>query len=106
MAVKATPEWTRDTSCPPLDPRRAIEVATEQLNELVKEPGKWYFHQISLVDFGDHVHWIYIAMFDRQYPADIAVFGADYFQIPALMSGATLKPKVQSIAPDKMESTR
>ena len=47
-----------------------------------------------------------MAMFDRQYPTDIAVFGADYFQIPVLMSGATLKPKVQYIAPDKMESTR
>jgi hypothetical protein len=104
--VNATPAWTRDVPCPPLDPRRAIEIATKQLHELVKEPAKWYLHDISLQDFGDHLHWVYIAMFERQYPADMSVFGADYFQIPVLMSGATLNPKVQLIEPDKPEPTR
>jgi hypothetical protein len=105
-AVKGATAWTRDASCPPLEPRRAIEIATKQLHELVKEPAKWYFHEISLVDFGDHLHWVYIAMFDRRYPADMAVFGADYFLIPVLMSGATLKPKVTYIGPDKIERRR
>jgi hypothetical protein len=105
-AVKAAPAWPRDASCPPLEPRRAIEIAAKQLRDLVKEPGKWYFHEISLVDFGDHLHWVYIVMFDREYPEDVAVFGADYFQIPVLLSGATIKPEVREIGPDKIEPAR
>jgi hypothetical protein len=103
--VKATPAWKPDSPFPPLGPRRAIEIATKQLHELVKDPAKWYFVQINLVEFsGDH--WAYIAMFDRHYPDDVAVFGADFFQIPVLMSGATLKPKVVDIGPDKVEQNR
>jgi len=36
---------------------------------------------------GDHLHWIYEIYFDRTYPADVAVFGADYFDMPVLMDG-------------------
>ena len=36
---------------------------------------------------GDHLHWIYEIHFDRTYPADVAVFGADYFDMPVLMDG-------------------
>jgi hypothetical protein len=100
--VKTTPAWTANSPCPPLEPRRAIDIATKQLHELVKEPSKWYFVQFELVQFsGDH--WAYIVIFDRHYPEDVAVFGADFFQIPVLMSGATLKPKVIDIGPDKIE---
>jgi hypothetical protein len=103
--VKATPAWTPNSPCPPVEPRRAIEIATKQLHELVKEPAKWYFLQLNLVEFsGDH--WAYIVIFDRHYPEDVAVFGADFFQIPVLMSGATLKPKVIDIGPDKIERNR
>ena len=101
--VKATPVWTRDAPCPPLAPHRAIEIATKQLHELVKEPAKWYFHEISLVDFGDHIHWVYIAFFYREYPEPVTVIGMDSLQIPVLMSGATLKPKLIDIEPDKIE---
>ena len=104
-AVKATPVWTADSPCPPVEPRRAIEIATKQLHDLVKEPAKWYFVQLNLVAFsGDH--WAYIVVFDRQYPNDVAVFGGDFFEIPVLMSGATLKPKVIDIGSDKIERNR
>ena len=100
--VKTTPSWTTDSACPPLEPRRAIDIATKQLHDLVKDPSKWYFVQFELVQFtGDH--WAYIIIFDRHYPENVAVYGADFFQIPVLMSGATLKPKVIEIGPDKYE---
>ena len=103
--VKPTPAWKPDSPCPPLEPRRAIEIATKQLHDLVKEPAKWYFVQLELVQFsGDH--WAYIVIFDRHYPEDVAVFGADFFHIPVLMSGATLKPKVIDIPPSKYDSHR
>ena len=103
--VKTTPAWTPDASCPPLEPRRAMDIATKQLHELVKEPDKWYFFQLNLVQFtGDH--WAYIVIFDRHYPDDVAVFGADYFESPVLMSGATLKPKILDIATGKYEGSK
>jgi len=34
---------------------------------------------------GDHLHWIYEIHFDRTYPADVAVFGADYFYMPMMV---------------------
>src|SRR5262245_39960336 len=84
--VKDTPTWAPNSACPPLDPRRAIDIATRQLHELVKKPADWYFIQINLIQFnGDH--WAYIVTFDRHYPPDVAVYGADYFEIPVLMSG-------------------
>jgi len=105
-AVKATPAWTPDAACPPLQPRRAIEIATKQLHDLVKDPAKWYFLQINLVDFGDHMHWVYVVIFDRHYPPDLAVYGGDYFQIPVLMSGTTLQPKVRPLPPDVIEHSK
>jgi hypothetical protein len=99
--VKTTPVWKPDATCPPLEPRRAIEIATKQLHQLVKEPARWYFHEISLVDFGDHVHWVYIVSFYREYPE--AVF-MDNFQIPVLMNGAIVKPKVVQI--DQVEPAK
>jgi hypothetical protein len=103
--VKATPAWTSNSPCPPLEPRRAIEIATKQLRELVKEPAKWYFVQLELVQFsGDH--WAYIVIFDRHYPEDVAVTFGDFFQIPVLMSGATLQPRVTALPPDVIEHSK
>ena len=36
-------------------------------------------------DKGDHFHWISELHFDRTYPADVAVFGADYFDMPMMV---------------------
>ena len=48
--------------------------------------------EIALVDSGDHLHWIYVVRFQRIYPEDVAVFGADYFNIAVLMDGTSIKP--------------
>ena len=95
--VRDTPPWPLDATCPPLPPRRAIEIARKQLNELVNEPSKWYFHEISLVDFGDHIHWVYVAMFDREYSQEHADY---YFHIPVLMTGDVVKPQVRALPPE------
>jgi hypothetical protein len=103
--VKDAPAWKPDSSCPPLEPRRAIDIATKQLHQFVKEPGQWYFLELELVQFTGE-HWAYIIVFDRHYPENVAVFGGDFFRIPVLMSGATLKPKVIDIGPDKYEPAK
>jgi hypothetical protein len=67
--VRKTPIWSPHTPNPPLDPRRAGEIARQQLDGFVADPTKWRLHEISLVDFGDH-HWAYVVRFDRHYPPD------------------------------------
>jgi hypothetical protein len=29
-------------------------------------PNQWYVREVSLMDFGDHVHWVYIVRFERE----------------------------------------
>jgi hypothetical protein len=101
--VKNTPAWALDAPNPPLAPRRAQEIARKQLEEFVADRSKWYVHEVSLIDFGDHIHWLYVVQFTREYPPDLAVFGADFFEIPVLMSGAVLKPEIRSLPPDEIK---
>jgi hypothetical protein len=34
---------------------------------------------------------------------NLAVYGADYFEVPLLMSGVVLTPKVASVPPDEIK---
>ena len=100
--VLSAPAWAMNAPNPPLSARRAQEIARKQLDKFVREPSKWYFHELSLIDFGDHIHWLYVVRFERDYPADIAVTFGDYFEIPVLMSGAIFQPKIVSLSPDEV----
>lgn len=103
--VSKTPVWQPDSATPPLSPRRAGEIAQKQLEGFVLDRTKWRLFQIILVDWGQH-HWFYIVRFERQYPPDLAVFGGDYFEIPVLMSGAVLQPKIMQLPPDRIEPAK
>src|ERR1043166_1191002 len=82
--VSKTPVWSPETLNPPLDPRRAADIARKQLAGLVADITKWQLREISLADFGEH-HWIYVVRFDYRYPPNVAVTMGDFFQIPVLM---------------------
>jgi hypothetical protein len=103
--VGKTPVWPSDSSTPPLSPRHAGEIAQKQLEQFVLDRTKWRLFQITLVDWGEQ-HWLYIVHFERQYPPDLAVFGGDYFEIPVLMSGAVLQPKIIQLPPDHIEPAK
>lgn len=104
--VKNAPPWALDAPNPPLSPRRAQEIARKQLDGFVREPSKWYFHEVTLVDFGDHIHWLYVVRFEREYPPDMAVYGADHFEIPVLMNGSIFQPKIVSLPPDEVRPAK
>ena len=103
--VKKTPAWMPNSSCPPLEPRQAIKIATKQLHGLVKDSAVWYFSQLVLHDFGGD-HWVYIAQFDRRYPENAAVSFGDWFAIPVLMSGSTIEPEVLGHPSDAVEHSK
>ena len=91
--VIGTPIWPQKDEHPPLSPRRAQEIARKELGKLVKNIDEWSLRGIVLFDMGDHLHWIFKIHFDRTYPADVAVFGADYFDMPVLMDGKVIPPR-------------
>lgn len=105
QTVRKTPPWRSSAADPPFPIRRAITIARRQLDGLVRDRAVWQFEQICLSEFPED-RWVYFVSFRREYPPDMAVFGADYFHIPVLMDGRTLRPKVRYIGPDKYERIR
>jgi len=93
-ALAKAPVWSPDASAPPLTPGRAQQIAFKQLSQAVTDPKQWDLHEIGLVDTGDHFHWIYVVHYTRHYPADMAVFGGEFFDIVVLMDGTSIKPEV------------
>lgn len=93
-ALAKAPVWSPDASAPPLTPGRAQQIAFKQLSQSVTDPKQWDLHEIGLVDIGDHFHWIYVVHYTRHYPADMAVFGGEFFDICVLLDGISIKPEV------------
>jgi hypothetical protein len=105
-AVKNAPAWSLDSLNPPLSPREAQSIAEVQLEKFVRDPKQWHVREVCLMHFGDHVHWAYTVRFEREYPPDLAVYGADYFEIPVLMSGGVFTPKVVSLPLDEIKPAK
>jgi len=93
-ALAKAPVWSPDVGAPPLTAGRAQQIAFKQLSQSVTDPKQWDLHEIGLVDTGDHFHWIYVVHYVRHYPAEMAVFGAEFFDIVVLMDGTVIKPEV------------
>jgi hypothetical protein len=105
QTVRKTPPWRSNAAHPPFPIRRAIAIARQQLDRLVRDPAVWQFEQICLSEFPEG-RWVYFVSFHREYPPNVAVFGADYFHIPVLMDGSTVRPKVTYVGTDKYKRLR
>jgi len=92
--VRYTPLWYPNAPNPPLPPRRAEEIARKQLEQFVVEPGRWQLTEIRLINLGDN-HWVYVVSFHGQYPPEVAVRHASFFEIPVLMNASVVKPEVK-----------
>jgi len=103
--LKKTPAWMPTSPCPPLEPRRAIEIATKQLHGLVKDPSLWSFSSLGLVPFKAD-QWVYTVAFQRHYPENVSSQGGDWFALPVLMNGSTIEPKVRLLPPDVIEHSK
>ena len=57
-------------------------------------------------DMGDHLLWIFEIHFDRMYPTDVAVFGADYFDMPVLMDGRVIPLRRCTMSAVRVRSPR
>lgn len=95
--VAKTPTWSPEAENPPLSARRAIRVARKQMEALVHNPSVWRLDTIQLLDMGDHLHWMYIVEFERQYPPDFAVYGDHSLRILVLMNGVAITPRPKEV---------
>jgi hypothetical protein len=89
-----TPVWPPETEQPPLSPRRAQHLASEQLQNLVRNTKEWQLLVIALKDTGDHLHWYYLLAFIRMPPPGVAAIGGDFLDIVVLMDGTVIKPEL------------
>jgi hypothetical protein len=92
--LQKTPAWPADAAHPPLDPRKAAEIARKQMDELVSDGTKWPLYEIRLATMGDGLHWIYIVAFELPRNPEIATFGIDNFRVIVLMDGRVIKPAI------------
>jgi hypothetical protein len=96
--IADTPAWLPEAENPPLSARSALKHARQQMETLVPDRHVRNLESIQLMDMGDHLHWIYIVEFERQYPEEVAVFGDHSVRIVVLMNGAVITPKLKEDA--------
>ena len=95
-----TPVWPRGTEHPPLAPRRAEEIARQQLEQLVPGGVDWDLEGITVSPLGDDLHWVYTVEFSPpSLGPDVAEFGRDHMRLLVLFDGSVVKPKVTPIPP-------
>src|SRR5262249_4943758 len=106
--VAGTPAWTDDADDPPFAPRKALKIARQKLAELVKPGAPWNLDSLTLQEWHDRKHWIYVARFEMLPPGDkhglLSNKGVPItMTIPVLMSGIAVSPE---IAPKEVASPK
>ena len=92
-ALTKTPVWSATAEAPPVSPRRAQQLAHKQIEALGFPIRDWDLRDIDLKRYDDQLHWYYVVHFLRHYPEDVAITGADFFDIVVLMDGTSVKPQ-------------
>jgi hypothetical protein len=90
-ALAQTPSWLPEDASPPLSPRKAIEVAAKQLQELVTDPERWRFSEVALYPVGPNEKWVYLIRFSEPPPRPEGG-SHSLLGILVLMNGATASP--------------
>src|SRR6059036_1139314 len=62
-ALDAAPQWLEDQAHPPLAPRKAMELAREQLLKMHPESTNWNLRSVDLIQIGRKGQWIYSVRF-------------------------------------------
>jgi hypothetical protein len=90
-ALQQTPSWPEAEPSPPLPPRRAIQVAAEQLEALVTNPERWRFSSVSLRPVGEDGSWVYVVEFAEPPPRPDGGIHSS-LRLVVLMNGSSVTP--------------
>jgi hypothetical protein len=90
-ALDQSPAWPEGDPWPPLSPRRAIELAWQQLRTLVGDTERWRFNAVSLKQVGPKQTWIYVVQIAEPPPRpDGGVHS--WIEMIVLLDGTTVAP--------------
>jgi len=92
--VAKTPVWSRGAGPPPLSHQQAEDIGRSQLKKYAKNLSEWHLREVTLKDMGDHRHWIYFVGFDRSYPNKEGGPIPNSLNLPVLMNGTVIPPKI------------
>jgi hypothetical protein len=90
--LQATPSWAPDQETPPLSPRRAIELARNQLGTLMPNATDWRLYDVTLRPVDDR--WIYLITFMEPLRGGNAQQVSAGVQLVVLMNGVAVTPRV------------
>jgi hypothetical protein len=89
--VDQAPAWQEADQWPPLSPRRAIELAWQQLGTLVDDRERWRFSSISLKQVGPQRTWVYIVEISEPPPRPDGGIHSS-IELIVLLDGTTIAP--------------
>jgi len=82
------PSWTpRSGTPPPLDPLKALDLASAAVATHLKTGGEWQLQSISLERVSYEL-WIYLVHWDRPAPEK-----RDSLRVPVMLSGRAIEPR-------------
>src|SRR5215204_1603699 len=63
-ALDGAPDWPEDQPHPPLAPRKAMELARDQLSKMHSESTNWHLRGADLKQIGRKGQWVYFVRFE------------------------------------------
>jgi hypothetical protein len=91
--LQATPAWPADQDHPPLSARRAIDIASKQLAELLPNGKDWRLYEVTLRPIEDR--WVYLVEFLEPLRGNGGGQQlSSGFEIVVLMNGVAVMPRI------------
>jgi hypothetical protein len=91
--LQKTPAWAPDQDNLPFSPRRAIDVAKNQIAMLLPNGKEWRLYEVTLRPIDNH--WVYLVQFLEPLRADGGSQQvSNGFQVVVLMNGTAVMPKI------------
>jgi hypothetical protein len=96
-ALDKSPSWNDDADNPPLSARKAIKLATQMKDSLVKDSKdfKWVLSTASLEPVGDD-KWFWLINFEAQFQGGLLDGHPHFLRLVVLMDGTVIKPQVKN----------
>ena len=91
--LQASPAWPANQENPPLSARRAIDIASKQLAELLPNGKDWRLYEVTLRVIDNH--WVYLVQFlEPLRSTGAGQQDSSGFEIVVLMNGVAVMPRI------------